>query len=205
MTITSKTRYTNLKMEDLIVNKENKLVIDYFQDYKINVEQKINDCENVILTGSVGVGKTYIIRAFINDLKEQLVERENLMWVAGQGEIKTVDKDFVKAEYILMFDLINELRKEYKNEPVDRKFFTCDVLIIDEVGVQFSTDAERQILFRLINYRYENFKPTILISNYPIRSTETEKGLYFILGNRIMDRINDSHCKQFVLQGKTMR
>ncbi len=40
-----------------------------------------------------------------------------------------------------------------------------DLLIIDEVGVQFGSAAEMAILQEIINARYEIILPTILISN----------------------------------------
>lgn len=40
-----------------------------------------------------------------------------------------------------------------------------DLLILDEVGVQFGSDTEKLILFEIINGRYEASRPTIVISN----------------------------------------
>ena len=40
-----------------------------------------------------------------------------------------------------------------------------DLLILDEVGVQFGSETEKMILFEIINGRYEQLKPTIVISN----------------------------------------
>lgn len=60
-----------------------------------------------------------------------------------------------------------------------------DLLIIDEVGVQFGSDVEKMILFEIINCRYENLKPTILMSNLPKEELAT------FVGERVMDRMND--------------
>jgi DNA replication protein DnaC len=40
-----------------------------------------------------------------------------------------------------------------------------DLLILDEFGIQIGSEHEKMLLFRIINKRYENLKPTILISN----------------------------------------
>ena len=58
-----------------------------------------------------------------------------------------------------------------------------DLLIIDEIGVQFGSEAEKIILFEIINTRYEQMKPTILISNL----SEQELGIY--IGERVLDRM----------------
>lgn len=66
------------------------------------------------------------------------------------------------------------------------QFFTRpDLLIIDEVGVQFGSDAEKLIMFEIINTRYERMKPTILISN------QTKDELAAFIGERVIDRMND--------------
>ncbi|WP_181944086.1 ATP-binding protein, partial [Klebsiella pneumoniae] len=52
-------------------------------------------------------------------------------------------------------------------EDVIRFFTKPDLLIIDEVGIQFGSKAEEMIMFEIINTRYERLKPTILISNLP--------------------------------------
>ncbi|MEW4176061.1 ATP-binding protein, partial [Klebsiella pneumoniae] len=52
-------------------------------------------------------------------------------------------------------------------EDVIRFFTKPDLLIIDEVGIQFGSEAEKMIMFEIINTRYERLKPTILISNLP--------------------------------------
>nr|WP_108943311.1 ATP-binding protein [Morganella morganii] len=60
-----------------------------------------------------------------------------------------------------------------------------DLLIIDEVGVQFGSEAEKLILFEIINTRYEKMKPTILISN------QTREELSLFIGERVIDRMSD--------------
>lgn len=60
-----------------------------------------------------------------------------------------------------------------------------DLLIIDEVGVQFGSEAEKLILFEIINTRYEQMKPTILISNLP------KDELADFIGERVIDRMSD--------------
>lgn len=205
MVIVKKNRYSDVLFKDLVKTEGNSGLIEYLKNYKENIEQKINSCENLIITGNVGVGKTYILRAFFNELKDVLVDKEVIKWKSNEGTVKEVVKDNVSCKYVTMFDLIPELRKEYKGEQVDETLFNCDILIIDEVGIQFGTDAERQILFKLVNSRYENYKPIFLISNHPVKSNNEIKGLYFILGERIMDRIHDSQCKVFTLNGMTMR
>ncbi len=70
-------------------------------------------------------------------------------------------------------------------EDVIRFFTKPDLLIIDEVGIQFGSKAEEMIMFEIINTRYERLKPTILISNLP------KDELTQFIGERVIDRMND--------------
>ena len=54
--------------------------------------------------------------------------------------------------------------KKTERQALD-EFRKPDLLIIDEVGRQRGTDNERMMLFEIINRRYDDEKPTLLISN----------------------------------------
>jgi DNA replication protein DnaC len=64
-----------------------------------------------------------------------------------------------------------------------------DLLILDEVGVQFGSDFEKQILFDVLNDRYEKRKPCLLLSN--IAPGE----LSGYLGERVADRLREDGGK----------
>lgn len=71
-----------------------------------------------------------------------------------------------------------------EDEVIDH-YTSRDLLIIDEVGVQFGSEAEKLIMFEIINTRYERMRPTILISN------QTKDELAAFIGERVIDRMND--------------
>lgn len=62
-------------------------------------------------------------------------------------------------------------------------FTATDLLILDEVGVQFGTDYEKVIITDIINRRYNDMRPTIILSNLD------ELELCDYLGARVMDRM----------------
>jgi len=64
-----------------------------------------------------------------------------------------------------------------------------DLLILDEVGVQFGSDTEKLILFDVLNERYERRRPTLLLSN--LASNEVQA----FLGERIFDRLREDGGK----------
>jgi DNA replication protein DnaC len=60
-----------------------------------------------------------------------------------------------------------------------------DLLIIDEIGASTGSDHELGLLFEIINKRYENLRPMILISNLNVQDLQR------FLGQRAMDRFNE--------------
>ncbi|QKE37427.1 ATP-binding protein [Ferrovum myxofaciens] len=60
-----------------------------------------------------------------------------------------------------------------------------DLLILDEVGVQYGSETEGLILFDILNERYENRRPTLLLSNLGL--DEVRK----YLGVRVFDRLRE--------------
>lgn len=60
-----------------------------------------------------------------------------------------------------------------------------DLLILDEVGIQFGSETEKLILFDILNERYELRKPCILLSNFTLPEVQA------FLGERIFDRLRE--------------
>ncbi len=66
-----------------------------------------------------------------------------------------------------------------------RRFIEPDLLVIDELGVQFGSDTERLYLTEIINDRYEWFRPTLILTN--LTMSELSK----VLGERVIDRFRE--------------
>lgn len=60
------------------------------------------------------------------------------------------------------------------------------LLILDEIGVQFGSDFERQMLCHIFDERYIRRRPTLILSNLP--TFEMKR----FLGERVADRMNDN-------------
>ena len=88
-------------------------------------------------------------------------------------------------------DMTSQVKDAYKSDDtttqqVVKEFSFFDLLIIDEVGIQTSSEAEKRIFFDIINKRYENMLPTILISNLELQE------LTAFVGERVMDRMKEN-------------
>ena len=119
----------------------------------------------LILTGNVGTGKTHLAIALGREL-------------AKQGE---------RVIYTNLTELIRSVRATWKGEGSERaileQLIGTGLLIIDEAGVQNGTENERNILFEIIDGRYQDVKPTIIISNLNVDEVST------FISQRSVDRI----------------
>lgn len=127
---------------------------------------------SVMLLGTVGTGKTHLGTAML-----QAVIREHAL--AG-----------LVGLYATAGSIIRDVKATFGNRgrteaDVYADLIRPDLLVIDEVGVQHGTDFERQVLFEVINGRYEKIKPTIVVSNLGV--TELRQ----CLGDRAVDRLRD--------------
>jgi len=74
-----------------------------------------------------------------------------------------------------------------------------DLLILDEVGVQYGSDAEKLLIFDMLNERYERRRPTILISNLDV------DGVRAYLGERVFDRLREDGGEVVVFDWESYR
>lgn len=127
---------------------------------------------SVMLLGTVGTGKTHLGTAML-----QAVIREHAL-------------DGLVGLYATAGSIIRDVKATFGNRgrteaDVYADLIRPDLLVIDEVGVQHGTDFERQVLFEVINGRYEKIKPTIVVSNLGVPE------LRQCLGDRAVDRLRD--------------
>jgi DNA replication protein DnaC len=82
--------------------------------------------------------------------------------------------------------------EESESDVIDMLVYP-DLLIIDEIGVQFGSEFEKNFMFDLLNERYEKRKPTILLSNL------TAVEIKSFLGERVYDRLKEDggQCVSF--------
>ena len=101
-----------------------------------------------------------------------------------------IDKGKIRtAYYTTTMRMIRDIRSSYhhksdstEQEVIDR-YIVKDLLVLDEVGLQNGTDNEKLLIYEVLNGRYENMSPTVLISNLPYIDLKN------YLGERVIDRL----------------
>jgi DNA replication protein DnaC len=131
---------------------------------------RLKDGASLVLTGGPGTGKTHLACAVANAVMEKHLAAVAFGTVATMlRQIKdTYRKDSTRSEQ----DAINDLVRP-------------DLLVLDEVGVQVGSEHEKLLMFEVLNARYQECRPTILISNLSADELET------FLGQRVMDRYRE--------------
>jgi DNA replication protein DnaC len=99
------------------------------------------------------------------------------------------------GRYSTVMDMLGRIKDTYNRqsketeEAVISELTSVDLLVIDEVGKQLDTNYETAQLFRIIDTRYREMKPIILVSNL--------RGSKFVefVGAAVADRLRDNGGK----------
>ncbi len=138
------------------------------QGYADNFKTIRANGASLILCGSPGTGKTHLAAAVANQIYADHLVLFRGVLAAVRHVKNTWNRNSDQSESAAIADLVKP-----------------DLLILDDVGVQFGSEAEKIILFEVINGRYEQMRPTIITANL----TRTELNQY--LGERVMDRLTE--------------
>lgn len=137
--------------------------------YAERFEDRMAHGGGLVFCGKPGTGKTHLACAIANHVVH--LGRSAVFATVIQA-VRSVKETYRKDADISEQKAINSL-------------IAPDLLILDEVGVQFGSDTEKMILFEVLNGRYEDMRPTIVLSNL----AQSELGDY--LGSRIVDRLQE--------------
>ena len=139
--------------------------------YIKNLDENIAKGRCVIMAGSPGTGKTHIACAMLNAAAQSGV---SIGYTTVLECARTVKETYGKG-----------VSRFHTEQEAINHYVIPNILVIDEVGIQYQSQAEMIILWEIINRRYNRCVPTILVSN------ENIDGMKVTLGDRIMDRMRE--------------
>lgn len=172
-------RFADKRVRDYVVTCEGqRKAKEVVMDYCKTIDQKIRDGVSLIFSGTTGAGKTHL---------------------AASIAVRAADCAH-SVLFTTTIDYITRVKESWRSNAKEtesdvlRRFVDYELLILDEVGIQFGTETERLILFQLLNERYNQVKPTILISNLSVELSDKErreggKTISDYLGERLYDRL----------------
>lgn len=168
-------------------------VLEFCRQYAENFDKAMELGTSVIFSGGVGTGKTHLS---IGIAHKVIASGYTAVFSTVSGMVRRIRSSW-RAEDETESDAMNI-------------FVRPKLLILDEVGIQSGSDNEHQILFEILNSRYERCRPTILLTNLPIRDhvengIVTKKGLQSFIGDRLLDRMREGGGKAFTFDWQSGR
>ncbi|MCS6111350.1 AAA family ATPase [Clostridium botulinum] len=164
-------KFANFK----IWNDASRLIKDTATAYFSDFDEIRNSRRNsILLCGQVGSGKSHLTIALgLNFLKRNV----RVMYMPYRDVITKIKQNMIDEEY-------------YQN--TISRYQVCEVLLIDDLFKGKINESDVNIMFEIINYRYLNFLPIIVSSEFKV-----DKLLYFDqgVGSRIYEM-----CKDYIIE-----
>jgi DNA replication protein DnaC len=138
------------------------------RDYAENFNRHARTGESLLMLGKAGTGKSHLASAILQAI------------MPAQCGL-----------YSTAADVIEMVRETWRRDSersqgrVMQMLSTVPLLVIDEVGVQYGTESEQNTLFQIIDRRYRDRRPLILMAN--LQPVELQQ----LLGDRVYDRLRE--------------
>lgn len=164
-------KYSNVAVADFVTEHPGERVAKTICETYVRTwaDQRVKG-GSLVFTGVCGTGKTHLACGIGN---------------AVMGEhLGTVMFGTVPQIVGLVRETYRDGAKRSERQVIN-DMMEPDLLIVDEIGAHRGTEHELQVLFEIINTRYQALKPMILISNLNKEQLES------FLGERIMDRFRE--------------
>lgn len=155
----SRCRFDNFKLDyysnaidpkfKISPREQMQIIFEYTKDYSADFDSKSG---SLYLCGSTGLGKTHLSLAIAN-----VVVRKgyNVIYDSASNLFTRLEKEKFSND---------------KSGEAQEEMLNCDLLIIDDLGSEFSTQFTVSELYNILNTRLNLAKPTIISTNL----TETE-------------------------------
>lgn len=138
------------------------------RDYARSFDRHAHTGESMLMLGKAGTGKSHLASSILQAIMPAHV-----------------------GLYTTAADLIDMVRETWRRDSdqsqarVLQMLATVPLLVIDELGVQYGSESERHTMFQIIDRRYRDRRPMILMAN--LKLTE----LQALLGDRVFDRLRE--------------
>lgn len=144
----------------------------------------------LFLEGQPGVGKTHLAVAVL----KQVIQTTNArgLFYDTRELLKTIRSTYDAAIQATEVSVL-------------RPVMTCDLLVLDDLGAEKTSEWVDETMNLIVNTRYNERRLTIFTSNYPDIPDDTDpNSLLFRIGSRMRSRLHEM-CEFVVMDGADYR
>jgi DNA replication protein DnaC len=164
-------RFTECSLDNFVAGvQKQRHVLQAAKDYASAFEGVLADGRCLVLSGTPGSGKTHLAVAVLR---------------AAMAKGAT-------GRYATVMGMLGRIKATYGKDPDETErqavdaFVSPDLLVLDEVARQTDSSYEHMQVFHALNARYNEGKPTVLVSNLSGRE------LRGFLGEAVWDRLREN-------------
>lgn len=162
---------------DTFDESRNKKAYDKALEYVSHFKSTHVIGKGLLIMGDVGTGKTHIAAAIAHYLAEH-----------GIG-----------VKFGNITDIMHSIKKEFRSEQDTLSDIKkMPLLVIDDLGKEQNTDWQKEIIYNIVNYRYERNLPLVFTTNLGTEELNER------LGQATMSRIFEI-CEPVVMIGEDYR
>ena len=152
-------------------------ILSFCKEYAENFDRK---APSVLMAGQTGLGKTHLSLSIVGKVIEK-----------GYSVMYNSAQNFFR-------ELQNERFGKSGSSAFENMMLECDLLVIDDLGAEFSTTFTVSALYNIVNTRINTGLPTIISTNYSLAEIEKQ------YTNRISSRFIGEYSILY-FEGKDIR
>lgn len=139
------------------------------REFAEHFSEHLESGHGLLLTGQKGCGKTHLAGAIM----QHIMPRYTSLYTTVPELVRAVRDTWRRDSKHSTSAVIDAMR-------------ALDLFVLDEVGMQTGTDGEQVILYDVLDGRYRDCKPTILLTNLDAVAMKAA------IGDRLFDRLRET-------------
>jgi DNA replication protein DnaC len=153
------------------------------------IEDSIQGHNYILYSKSTGTGKTYAACVLLNSA---IHKAPTIIRISGDREIRYFDFETPVAMFVSYVDLMAELKRKDRDELWVNKVKNAKLLLLDDMTITPTLEYQQDLLYTIINYRYNNKLSNIITMNINLQCEEQRQSMIDTIGRRNFSRLMEN-------------